>query len=198
MGRVSESGVAQGVRRIEAVTGAGAVEYVRRIEDELANISDRLKSQPFESAARVEKLLADSKALSKDFEKLKGKMAASGGGRDILAEAVMIKGIKVLAVAVEVEDSKVLRDTGDQLRDKLGSGVLVLAGTSAAGDIKLIAMVTKDLTDRVNAGKLLAAVAEKLGGKAGGKPDMAQGGGKDLQALPAALDTARQWVEANA
>ena len=195
---VSESGVAQGVRRIEAVTGAGAVEYVRRIEDELATICDRLKSQPFDSAARVEKLLADSKTLSKDFEKLKGKMAASGGGRDILAEAVMIKGIKVLAVAVEVEDSKVLRDTGDQLRDKLGSGVLVLAGTSAAGDIKLIAMVTKDLTDRVNAGKLLAAVAEKLGGKAGGKPDMAQGGGKDIQALPAALDTARRWIETNA
>jgi alanyl-tRNA synthetase len=101
-------------------------------------------------------------------------------------------------VAVEVDDLKVLRDTGDQLRDKLGSGVLVLAGTSATGDIKLIAMVTKDLTARVNAGKLLAAVAEKLGGRAGGKPDMAQGGGKDVAALPAALETARAWVQENA
>ncbi|HPH68086.1 MAG TPA: alanine--tRNA ligase [Kofleriaceae bacterium] len=195
---VSESGVAQGVRRIEAVTGISALEYVRRVEDELAAIGDKLKSNPLESAARVEKLLADAKLLEKEIEKLKGKIASGGGGRDLMAETVTIKDIKVLAVAVEVDDLKVLRDTGDQLRDKLGSGVLVLAGTSATGDIKLIAMVTKDLTARVNAGKLLAAVAEKLGGRAGGKPDMAQGGGKDVAALPAALETARAWVQENA
>jgi alanyl-tRNA synthetase len=195
---ISESGVAQGVRRIEAVTGVGALDYVRRVEDELATIGDRLKIQPLEAAARIDKMIADGKLLEKEIEKLKGKIASGGGGRDLMSETVVIKGIKVLAVAVEVDDMKVLRDTGDQLRDKLGSGVVVLAGIGAPGDIKLIAMVSKDVTARVNAGKLLGAVAEKLGGRAGGKPDMAQGGGKDAAAMPEALATAHRWVEENA
>ena len=109
----------------------------------------------------------------------------------------MIKGIKVLAVAIDVDDAKVLRETGDQLRDKLGSGVIVLAGMGG-GEVKLIAMVTKDLVDRVQAGKLLGEIATQLGGRAGGKPDMAQGGGKDAAAVPAALDAARKWVEEHA
>ena len=106
---------------------------------------------------------------------------------------MIVSGIKVLAVAVEVDDAKVLRDTGDQLRDKLGSGVIVLAGTGGA-EIKLVAMVTKDLVGKVQAGKLLGEIAQLLGGRAGGRPDMAQGGGKDVAALPAALDAARKWV----
>jgi alanyl-tRNA synthetase len=190
---VSEAGVAQGVRRIEAVTGAGALAYLRRLESELGKLGDRLKVQPFDVAARVDKLLADGKLLDKELEKLKTKLASGGGGRDLLAEAVDVNGIKVLAAAVEVDDAKVLRDTGDQLRDKLGSGVIVLAGTGGA-EIRLIAMVTKDLVGRVSAGKLLGEVAAKLGGKAGGRPDMAQGGGKDLAAVPQALAAARQWV----
>ena len=103
----------------------------------------------------------------------------------------------MLAAAVEVDDAKVLRDTGDQLRDKLGSGVVVLAGTGGA-EVKLVAMVTKDLVDKVQAGKLLGEVAAALGGRAGGKPDMAQGGGKDAGAVPAALAAARKWVEEHA
>jgi alanyl-tRNA synthetase len=194
---VSEAGVAQGVRRIEAVTGAGALEYLRRLEDELARAGERLKAGPFEIAARVDKLLADQKALDREIEKLKGRLASGGGGRDLLAEAVTIKGIKVLAAAVDVDDAKVLRDTGDQLRDKLGSGVVVLAGTGGA-EVKLVAMVTKDLTGKVQAGKLLGDVAAQLGGRAGGKPDMAQGGGKDASAVPAALAAARRWVEEHA
>jgi alanyl-tRNA synthetase len=110
---------------------------------------------------------------------------------------VTVKGIKVLAAAVEVDDAKVLRDTGDQLRDKLGSGVVVLAGTGGA-EIKLVAMVTKDLVGQVSAGKLLGEVAALLGGRAGGRPDMAQGGGKDAAAVPAALIAARRWVEDHA
>ncbi|MDB4952961.1 MAG: alanyl-tRNA synthetase [Myxococcales bacterium] len=194
---LSEAGVAQGVRRIEAVTGAGALDYLRKLEDELGKTGQRLKAQPFEVATRVEKMLDDQKALDREIEKLKQRLASGGGGRDLLAETVTIKGIKVLAASIEVDDAKVLRDTGDQLRDKLGSGVVVLAGTGGA-EVKLVAMVTKDLVGKVQAGKLLAEVATMLGGRAGGKPEMAQGGGKDAAAVPQALDAARKWVEANA
>ncbi|MDX2087459.1 MAG: alanine--tRNA ligase [Kofleriaceae bacterium] len=194
---VSEAGVAQGVRRIEAVTGAGALDYLRKLEDELSKTGARLKAQPFEVAERVDKLIADSKQLDREIEKLKQKIASGGGGRDLISEAVTVKGIKVLAAAIEVDDAKVLRDTGDQLRDKLGSGFIVLAGTGGA-EVKLVAMVTKDLTDKVQAGKLLGEIAHQLGGRAGGRPDMAQGGGKDAAAVPAALAAARKWVEDHA
>ncbi|MCW5806142.1 MAG: alanine--tRNA ligase [Deltaproteobacteria bacterium] len=194
---LSEVGIAQGVRRIEAVTGAGALDYLRRLEDELLKTGDRVKAPPFEVAARVEKMIADARAQDREIEKLKQRIASGGGGRDLLAEAVTVKGIKVLAAAVEVDDAKVLRDTGDALRDKLGSGVVVLAGTGG-GEIRLVAMVTKDLTSKIQAGKLLGEIATRLGGRAGGKPEMAQGGGKDLAALPAALDAARKWVEDHA
>jgi len=170
---------------------------LRRLEDELLKVGDRLKAQPFEVATRVDKLLAETKALDREIEKLKQRIASGGGGRDLLAEAVTIKGIKVLAAAVEVDDAKVLRDTGDQLRDKLGSGVVVLAGTGGA-EVKLVAMVTKDLCARVQAGKLLGEVAAQLGGRAGGKPEMAQGGGKDTAGVPQALVFARKWVEEHA
>jgi alanyl-tRNA synthetase len=194
---ISEAGIAQGVRRIEAVTGAGALEYLRKLEDELMKTGSRLKAQPFEVAQRVDKLLADQKELDREIERLKQRIAAGGGGRDLLAEAVTIKGIKVLAAQVDVDDAKVLRDTGDQLRDKLGSGVVVLAGTGGS-EVRLVAMVTKDLVDKVSAGKLLGEVAAALGGKAGGRPDMAQGGGKDAAQVPAALAAARKWVEEHA
>jgi alanyl-tRNA synthetase len=194
---LSESGVAQGVRRIEAVTGAGALEYLRKLETELMKTGERLKAAPFEVAQRVDKLLADQKTLDREIDKLKQRIASGGGSRDLMAETVTVKGIKVLAAQVEVDDAKVLRDTGDQLRDKLGSGVVVLAGTGGA-EVKLVAMVTKDLTERVQAGKLLGEVAAQLGGRAGGRPDMAQGGGKDTAGVPAALAAARKWVEEHA
>jgi len=183
---LSEAGVAQGVRRIEAVTGAGALDYLRRLEHELVRTGDRLKAQPFEVAQRVDKLLADQKALDREIDKLKQRLASGGGARDLMAEAVIIKGIKVLAAAVEVDDAKVLRDTGDQLRDKLGSGVVVLAGTGGA-EVKLVAMVTKDLVGKVAAGKLLGDIAVLLGGRAGGRPDMAQAGGTEVCKLDEAL-----------
>ncbi len=194
---ISEGGVAQGVRRIEAVTGAGALDYLRKLEDELAKVGERLKTQPFEVATRVDKLLADYKTAGAEIDKLKQRIASGGGSRDLMAEIVTIKDIKVLAVAIDVDDAKVLRDIADQLRDKLGSGVIVLAGTGGP-EVKLIAMVTKDLVGKVQAGKLLAEIATQLGGRAGGKPDMAQGGGKDLTAVPAALIAARKWVEDHA
>ncbi len=194
---LSESGVAQGVRRIEAVTGAGAFEYLRKLEDELGKTAAQMKAPIFEVASRYEKSREEVRALEREIEKLKQKLASGGGGRDLMSEAVTIKGIKVLAAAIDVDDAKVLRDTGDQLRDKLGSGVVVLAGTGGS-EVKLVAMVTKDLVAKVQAGKLLGEIAQQLGGRAGGKPEMAQGGGKDAKAVPAALDAARKWVEEHA
>jgi len=193
---LSEAGVAQGVRRIEAVTGAGALEYVRRVEAELGRASERLKAPTFEVAHRVDKVLADLRGLEREVERLKGRIASGGGGRDLMSEIVTVKGVKVLAVKAEIDDAKVLRDTGDALRDKLGSGVLVLAGVGG-DEVKLLAMVTKDLAGKVHAGKLLGAVAEVLGGRGGGRPDMAQGGGKDAARVDEALALARTWVEQN-
>jgi alanyl-tRNA synthetase len=194
---LSEAGIAQGVRRIEAVTGAGALEYLRKLEDELMKTGSRLKASPFEVSQRVDKLLAEEKELMREIEKLKQRIASGGGGRDLMSEVVTIKGIKVLAATVEVDDKAVLRSTGDQLRDKLGSGVVVLAGTGGP-EVLLIAMVTKDLVDKVQAGKLLGEIAAVLGGRAGGRPDMAQGGGKDAAQVPAALAAAKKWVEEHA
>jgi alanyl-tRNA synthetase len=192
---LSEAGIAQGVRRIEAVTGVGALDYVRRLEHELAHTGARIKVGPFEVAARVDKLVTDARALEKEVERLKGKLASGGGGRDLMSQVEVVNGIKLLCAVVEVDDAKVLRDTCDQLRDRLGSGVIVLAGIGG-NEIRLIAMATKDIAPRVHAGKLLSAVAERLGGKAGGKPDMAQGGGKDLGALQEGLAKARDWIAA--
>lgn len=187
---LSESGIAQGVRRIEAVTGVGALAYVRALEDELGKVGERLKVNPLEAAARVDKMMLTQRTLEKEIDKLKAKIAS---GRDLLADLAEVAGIKVLATSTEVDDVKVLRSTGEGLLAKLGSGVVVLAGTGGA-DVKLLAMVTADLTARVHAGKLLGVVAAAIGGKAGGKADVAQGGGKDAAALPAALDAARSWI----
>ena len=151
----------------------------------------------FEVSDKLDKTLAASKALEKELDKLKAKLASGGGGRDVLAEAVDVGGVRLLATTLDVDDAKVLRETGDKLRDQLGSGVLVLAGV-APDKVMLVAMVTKDLLDRFHAGKLLGVAAEILGGKGGGKPDLAQGGGKDAARLPEALAAVRAMVEAAA
>jgi len=194
---VSEQGVAQGVRRIEAVTGVNALDYLRKLESELGAAGSKLKVAPSDVTARIDKLLDHQRELERELDKLKQRLASGGGARDLLAETVTIKGIKVLAAAIDVDDVKVLRQTGDQLRDRLGSGVVLLAGTGGS-DVKLIAMVTPDLIDRLQAGKLLGEVAAQLGGKGGGKPDMAQGGGKNVAAVPQALAFVKTWVEQHA
>jgi alanyl-tRNA synthetase len=180
----SESGVAQGVRRIEAVTGEGALTQIWRLEDELASAGDALSASPFEVGAKVSKLQETLREREREIEKLRRKLA-SGGGRDLLGEAQDVNGVRVLATRADVADAKALREVADQLRDKLGSGVVVLAGVE--GDkIALVAMVTADLTAKLNAGKIVGAVSKDVGGKGGGRADMAQGGGS----LPAALDAA--------
>jgi alanyl-tRNA synthetase len=193
---LSESSVAQGVRRLEAVTGIGAMDYLRRVEDELAAASARLRSTPFEVADRIARMQADAKQLEKELAELKGKLA-SGGSRDLMSEVIDVDGVKVLAVSTEIADAKTLRETGDKLRDRLGSGVLLLAGIEA-DKVSLLAMVTKDLTKRFHAGNLLKAVAEILDGRGGGRPDMAQGGGKDPSKVPQALAHAVELVRAAA
>jgi alanyl-tRNA synthetase len=182
---LSESGIAQGVRRIEAVTGLGALAHLRRLERELADTGARLKVSPFQVSERVERLQQDMKKTEREVEKLKAKLAG-GGSRDLMSDVTEINGIKVLATSSEVDDVKALRDTGDRLRDKLQSGIVILCGVGA-DKVALVSMVTKDLTDRFHAGRLLEIVAEVTGGKAGGRPDMAQGGGKDPAKVPEAL-----------
>jgi alanyl-tRNA synthetase len=180
-----ETGVAQGVRRIEATTGAGAVAYVRKMEGELLESGRLLRAGEFEVAARITKLQADQRGLEKELEKLRRKLA-SGGGRDLASEARDVNGVRVLATRADVADPKALREVADQLRDKLGSAVIVLAGVE--GDkIALVSMVSPDLVGKHHAGKIVGEVAKAVGGKGGGRPDMAQGGGSDPAALDAAL-----------
>jgi alanyl-tRNA synthetase len=180
-----ETGVAQGVRRLEAVTGAGALAYVRRMESELLESGALLRAGEFEIAARIGKLQSELREQEKEIEKLRRKLA-SGGGRDLVSEAQDVGGVRVLATRADVADAKALRDVGDQLRDKLRSGVIVLAGVEGQ-KIALVAMVTNDLISRFNAGKIVGEVAKAVGGKGGGRPDMAQGGGSEPQHLDAAL-----------
>lgn len=176
----SEGGVAAGVRRIEAVTGIGALAHYADVQ---AQLEQKLQDQQ-----------AKARQLEKDLEQMKAKLAAAKGS-DLLGNAVEVKGIKVLAAQLEGVEPKALRDTIDQLKSKLGSGVVVLA---AAGDdkVSLAAGVTKDLTGQVKAGDLIRELTAKLGGKGGGRPDFAQGGGTDMSALPAVLDSVPELVEA--
>ena len=181
-----EAGVAQGVRRLEAVTGAGALGFVRRLEGELGETGRLLRAGSFEIAARVAKLQAEQREQQKEIEALRRKLASGGGGRDLVSEARDVGGVRVLATRADVADAKALREVADQLRDKLRSCVIVLAGVE--GDkIALVAMVTPDLVGKFNAGKIVGDVAKAVGGKGGGRADMAQGGGSEPQHLDAAL-----------
>ena len=190
---VSETGIAQGVRRIEAVTTQGALDHLRRLEGELERAGAQIKAAPLEVAARVERMAGDIKQLEREVQALKAKLAA-GGARDLMSEVTEVDGVKVLVTQTEVDDARALRETGDSLKTRLGSGVIVLVGVGQ-DKVSLLAMVTDDLTDRFNAGKLLQNIAAMLGGKGGGKADMAQGGGKDASKVPEALARARELVK---
>ncbi|MBQ0807261.1 MAG: alanine--tRNA ligase [Porticoccus sp.] len=189
----SEAGIAAGVRRIEAVTGDQALAYLDDLEQQLDIISRTLKANRANVVQKVAVLCAESKELEKQNTQLKGKLASSTG-TDLAAQARDIHGVKVLAASLDGVDPKALRDTVDQLKNKLGCAVVLLA---APGDEKvaLVAGVTSDTTDRVKAGELMQFVTAQLGGKGGGRPDMAQGGGTDVAALPSAIDSVFEWVE---
>jgi alanyl-tRNA synthetase len=158
----------------------------------LDNVARLLKSNPVEVTDKLDAMLQKSRALEKELEQLKGKMASQAGS-NLADQAVEVGGMRVLAAHLEGADPKSLRDTVDQLKNKLGKAVVILA-TVADGKVSLVAGVTKDETAKVKAGDLLGFVATQLGGKGGGRPDMAQGGGTDVAALPAALASVQGWV----
>jgi alanyl-tRNA synthetase len=190
---VSEGGVASGVRRIEAVTGEGAFEATRETEQRLAAIAELVRGSRDEAPRKVEQLLSRIKGLEKEIETLRQKLA-SGQGGDLSTQAKDVKGAKVLAARVEGADAKTLRDTLDKLKDKLKNAAIVLAAVQD-GKVTLVAGVTKDLMAKVPAGELVNQVAIKVGGKGGGRPDMAQAGGNDPSRLDAALADIPAWVE---
>ena len=192
---ISEVGIASGVRRIEAITGEGALAWFRAQEARLNRIGERLKAKPEQVEERVESMLERNRTLEKELERLKAKLA-SAAGNDMLNEAREVKGVKVLAKRLEGVAGKELRGMLDQLKNKLGSGIVVLGVADAeAGKVSLIAGVTDDLTGQIKAGDLVKHVAAQVGGKGGGRPDMAQAGGSDVEALPGALDSVPAWVE---
>ncbi|WP_253445890.1 alanine--tRNA ligase [Halomonas sp. Y3] len=192
---VSEQGTAAGVRRIEAITGEGALAWFREQESRLNRIGERLKAKPEQVEERVDSLVERNRALEKELERLKAKLA-SAAGSDMLSQAAEVAGVKVLATRLEGVSGKELRGMLDQLKNKLGSGIIVLGvADQAAGKVSLIAGVTDDLTGRVKAGELVNHVAGQVGGKGGGRADMAQAGGSDVAALPGALESVPAWVE---
>jgi alanyl-tRNA synthetase len=190
---ISESGVAAGVRRVEAVTGEGALAYTHEIESRLNEAADALKSPPGEVGGKIQQILESSRSLEKELARVKAKLATSRGG-DLLSEAVEVNGARVLAATIEGADAKTLRDTLDQLKTKLKSAAIVL-GSTDGGKVTLIAGVTADLTSKIKAGDLVNHVATQVGGKGGGRADMAQAGGTNPAGLPAALASVKDWVE---
>ncbi|MCG9025190.1 alanine--tRNA ligase [Laribacter hongkongensis] len=190
---VSEGGVAAGVRRIEAVTGEGAVAYVQSQDKLVRDACHMLKAQSHEEVAeRIAALQDQLKGLDKEVARLKGKLAASAG-EELAASAVTVNGARLLAAELEGADAATLRDTMDKLKDRLQSAVIVLA-SKADGKVQLAAGVTKDLTGKVKAGELVNFVAGQVGGKGGGKPDMAMAGGSEPEKLAEALASVRGWV----
>ncbi|MEP7099581.1 MAG: DHHA1 domain-containing protein, partial [Burkholderiales bacterium] len=193
---VGESGVAAGVRRVEAITGDNALAYLQSLEGTVQQLAGALKASPAEVPARLTQVLDHVRTLEKELAALKGKLASSQGD-ELMASAVDVNGIKVLAAVLAGADAKTLRDTMDKLKDKLKTAAIVLASVEG-GKVQIAAGVTNDvLTNpaaRVKAGELVNFVAQQVGGKGGGKPDMAMAGGTDPSKLDAALASVRGWV----
>lgn len=189
----TENGIASGVRRIEAVTGEAAVNWVKDRDRQLDALAQLLKSSRDEVNAKVEQLLQKSKELEKQLSQLKGKMASQAGD-DLSRQAEDISGVKILVAKLDGADGNTLRETLDQLKNKLGSAAIVLA-CEDAGKVKLVAGVTKDLIKTIKAGELVNIAAAEVGGKGGGRPDMAQAGGSNPAAIPQALEAAKSWLK---
>ncbi|MBT9522171.1 MAG: alanine--tRNA ligase, partial [Dechloromonas sp.] len=190
---ISEGGVAAGVRRVEAITGTNALAWVQAQASRVAGVAALLKTQPDDLAERVVSILDNVRSLEKELARLKSKLAASQGD-DLVSQAADIKGAKVLAATLDGADVATLRETMDKLKDKLKSAAILLASV-VDGKVTLIAGVTADLTGKVKAGELVNMVALQVGGKGGGRPDMAQAGGTQPENLPAALASVSAWVE---
>jgi len=190
---VSEAGIASGVRRIEAVTGAGALKYIGETEKNIGEVANLLKAGREDAVAKLGQLLERNRKLEKELEVLKARLASSQGS-DLSAQAREVDGIKVLAARLEGADAKSLRETVDQLKNKLGAAAVIL-GAVADGKVALVAGVTKAETGRIKAGELVNHVASQIGGRGGGRPDMAQAGGSQPENLEAALASVADWVQ---
>jgi len=190
---VSEAGIASGVRRIEAVTGAGALEYIGETEKNVSEVANLLKIGREDTVAKVGQLLERNRKLEKELEALKARLASSQGS-DLSAQARDVDGIKVLAARLEGADARSLRDTVDQLKNKLGAAAVIL-GAVTDGKVALVAGVTKAETRCIKAGELVNHVASQIGGRGGGRPDMAQAGGSQPENLEAALASVVDWVK---
>ncbi|MET0507546.1 MAG: alanine--tRNA ligase [Burkholderiaceae bacterium] len=189
---VSETGVAAGIRRVEAVTGDNALAWVQQLVETLNRSAAAARTAPTELPARIGQIQEQSRALEKELERLRSKMANKRGG-ELAEQAADVKGVKVLAARMDGADARALREALDQLKTKLGSAVVVL-GSAVDGKVQLAAGVTADLTAKVKAGELVAAVAAQVGGKGGGKADMAMAGGTDPAGLDKALASVRDWT----
>ncbi len=191
---ISEGGVAAGVRRIEAVTGEGAIDYVMQTDDLLRNVAGLVRGTREDIVMRVQEGLDQVRSLEKQLRSLKDKLA-SGQGTDLAAGAQDVQGVKVVATQVEGADAVALRNAVDQLKERLKSAVIVLASAAEGGKVVLVAGVTADLTSRLKAGEIVGFVASQVGGKGGGRPDFAQAGGTNAAALPDALGSVAGWVQ---
>lgn len=192
---ISEGGVAAGVRRIEAVTGSNALAWVQNLNATVQRAATALKTQPAELPDRIVLLQDQLKAVEKDLEQARAKLASSAGNALTDAAIEMPAGFKLLVTEVKGIDPKDLRSMVDQIKDRLKSAVVLLATASADGKISLVAGVTANLVGKIKAGDLVGFVAAQIGGKGGGRPDMAMGGGADLSALPASLASVKAWIE---
>ena len=189
---VFEGGIAAGVRRIGALTGEAALSWVHSMEDRIERIAHSMKADAETVADRVDAMLARSRELERNLDRLKARVAASHGD-DLAAQAVDIEGLKVLAAKIDGADPKALRETVDRLKSRLGSAAVVLA-TINAGKVALVAGVTKDCTDRIEAGMLANHVARQVGGRGGGRPELAQAGGNDPSRVDQAISSVQGWV----
>jgi alanyl-tRNA synthetase len=189
---IAESGVAAGIRRVEAITGERLLDQIRQTDQTLASAASLLKAPSHELTSKLSQIIEQSRQLEKELARLKTKLA-SASGDDLISKALDVKGVKLLVAKLDDMDPGGLRGLVDQLKDKMGSAAIVLAGVQAE-KISLVAGVTKDLTSKVKAGDLVNHVAQQIGGKGGGRPEMAQGGGVDTAALPQALQSLTAFV----
>ncbi|MDT8427304.1 MAG: alanine--tRNA ligase [Pseudomonadales bacterium] len=189
---LAESGIAAGVRRVEGVTGMGALEYIARQEAVLDTLAELLKTSTDAMVDRVQQVVASNRALEKQLEQIKGRLASEAGS-DMASEAESVNGVQVLIKSLDGYNGKSLRDTVDQIKNKLGTSIILLASVDQ-GKVNLVAGVSKDLTGKLKAGDLVNLVAQQIGGKGGGRPDMAMAGGHDVTALPAALASVKPWI----
>lgn len=191
---ISETGVAAGVRRIEALTSKGLLDYYDELEQRLLEAAKLIKAKPDMLSEKIKNLVAENKVLNSEVESLKGRLAKDAMG-DVMDQVTEVKGVKLLAAKVEGVDMNGLRDLGDQLKSKLGEGVVVLA-SSSGGKVNLMAMATKEAVEKgAHAGNLIKAIASLVGGGGGGRPNMAQAGGKNPDGIDAAVAKVKDVLE---